>query len=499
MGGRSGTDPTEPERNRVPIAALLPTAARHDHDHDHDDDHDEEDAEVDACASFSLIERLTASPSPLLQGDPTHVEIISINAGRITDVTLLAPGDAYYLGCASGRARRLGLRPRVPLIRLRKDSRCILTPPTEMTGTVRRGAQSKPLDAVTEAGRRGRVALLGRKDAAELTLEKVTFHVRYVRAPMLAKDERPWRQRLRPDKVIGRSFMGSAGGHLSILLVGLFMPAQPVAPPAQQESFAEVQLNNKEVKLEEPVVEPPKEPEPEPAPAAASEKPVPKSMQAAPTKRPKAGGTSSAPPGVLGLLSKRGSSAAPGPAAALAAVSNLSAAAAPAGASGFRVSGLVGKLATSDIMIGGGGGGLVTKGGTALLRGGGGGAGALSGKGTRGVGGIVQKVPQEMRSVGQGSLDRDAIQKVINQNVSQIQRCYERELVNNPGLSGKIEVEWTVMLSGSVKSTRQKFNTLSSPAAVSCILDKIKTWRFPNPKGGEVIVSYPFVFKSISY
>jgi hypothetical protein len=203
---------------------------------------------------------------------------------------------------------------------------------------------------------------------------------------------------------------------------------------------------------------------------------------------------------VLGLLSKAGSSAAPGPAAALAAVSNLSAANAPGAAGGFRVSGLTSNLPTSDILVGGGGGGgLVTKGGAALLRGGGGGAGALSGKGERGVGGMVQKMPQAMRAAGQGSLDRDAIQKVINANVSQIQRCYERELINKPGLSGKVEVEWTVGTSGAVKGVRQKFSSLDSLPAVNCILEHIRGWQFPQPKGGEVVVSYPFVFKSISF
>src|SRR5262249_334596 len=158
----------------------------------------------------------------------------------------------------------------------------------------------------------------------------------------------------------------------------------------------------------------PAKPEPTPEPQAPTPpEPVQKHMEAAPTKHAKSGGTAKAPPGVLGLLSKTGSSAAPGPQAALAAVSNPAPATPPAGAAGFRVSGLVGKLPTSDISAGGGGG-LVTKGGAALLRGGGGGAGALSGKGDRAVGGIVTKVPQEMRQVGQGSLDRDAIQKVIN-------------------------------------------------------------------------------------
>jgi len=318
-----------------------------------------------------------------------------------------------------------------------------------------------------------------------------------VRPPILPRDLRPLRDRLRPDRTITRAAGGSFGGHLMLVLVGFMMPAHAVAPPQEQEAYAEVKLD-KELKLEEPPAPPP-EPVKE-APTAPAPAKVAKQMEAAPNPHPRAGGTAKAPPGVLGLLSKTGSSAAPGPAAALAAVSNLSAANAPGAAGGFRVSGLTSNLPTSDILVGGGGGGgLVTKGGAALLRGGGGGAGALSGKGERGVGGMVQKMPQAMRAAGQGSLDRDAIQKVINANVSQIQRCYERELINKPGLSGKVEVEWTVSMTGAVHGVRQKFSSLDSLPAVNCILEHIRGWQFPQPKGGEVVVSYPFVFKSISF
>ena len=111
----------------------------------------------------------------------------------------------------------------------------------------------------------------------------------------------------------------------------------------------------------------------------------------------------------------------------------------------------------------------------------------------------MQKVPQSMRAAGQGSLDRDAIQKVINENIGQIQRCYERELIQNPGLSGKVQVEWTIGMSGGVRGARQTYSSLASSSVASCIMTAIKSWRFPQPKGGEVVVNYPFIFKSIGF
>src|SRR5690606_37128532 len=100
---------------------------------------------------------------------------------------------------------------------------------------------------------------------------------------------------------------------------------------------------------------------------------------------------------------------------------------------------------------------------------------------------------------GQGSLDRDEIQKVINANSGAIQRCYERELLRTPGLSGKIQVEWVIGTNGSVKSTRQQFSNLDSNDVVTCVMNNIRTWKFPQPRGGEVVVNYPFIFKSISF
>ncbi len=141
----------------------------------------------------------------------------------------------------------------------------------------------------------------------------------------------------------------------------------------------------------------------------------------------------------------------------------------PSGSSGYKVSGLIGKMPTSDLSIGGGGGGPMTKGGAALLRGGAGGAGVLTGKATGRVGGLVTKLPQQMHATG-GSLDREEIQKVVNKHIGEIQRCYERELLKTPNLTGKVTVEWTVATSGAVKSSRQKDATLQSSAAINCIL-----------------------------
>ncbi len=467
---------------------------------------DDDEAEEAFVPSYSLADKLVADAP----GVTTHaagmeqrlvcVEVLTLRGDTVVDVTHLEHGSSFWIGPRGGLwpwRRAPELPPRLRFLRYRRDGKCVAQVREQTQGTLVRAGKTLAVSEI--AGRRRqrggkRTVELEPRDVLEVTMGSCRYQARFIYAPPRQRDDRPLKERLKPSPLTQRALGGSFAGHLlALILVGVVLPSSMQQAAMAADEFVEVILEP-EVKLEDPPPEP--EPEPEAAPSAPEVAP---SQAPSPKKRVRAGGTSKAPPGVLGLLSKRGSSAAPGPAAAVAAVSNLTAASAPSGTSGFRVSGLIGKLPTSDLSVGGGGGGVVTKGGTALLRGGGGGAGQLSGKGTRQVGGLVQKVPQAMRAVGQGTLDRDAIQKVINENISQVQRCYERELIQNSGLSGKIQVEWTIGTSGSVRSARQTFSSLASTGVATCIMSAIRSWRFPQPKGGEVVVNYPFIFKSIGF
>jgi serine/threonine protein kinase/outer membrane biosynthesis protein TonB len=96
----------------------------------------------------------------------------------------------------------------------------------------------------------------------------------------------------------------------------------------------------------------------------------------------------------------------------------------------------------------------------------------------------------------EGRLAREKIVEVINQHQGDIQGCYERELLSNAGLGGKVTFEWTVTRRGQVSGARQKSSTLGSPTVSNCILDILRSLEFPKPKGGSVTVSYPFMFRS---
>ncbi|NTX61502.1 AgmX/PglI C-terminal domain-containing protein [Myxococcus sp. CA051A] len=175
--------------------------------------------------------------------------------------------------------------------------------------------------------------------------------------------------------------------------------------------------------------------------------------------------------------------------------------------SNYKLSGLIGKapianagLGTFGLGGGGKGGGATL--GAELLRGkGGGGIGALGagsvGKGK--VGGTVTRATARSIASTQGTVDREAVARVINSHLNEVHGCYERALLKDPGLAGKVVLEWTIGANGRVAAAKTKSSTLRNASVEACILTNLKSWTFPAPKGGVVIITYPFLFNSVGY
>jgi len=95
----------------------------------------------------------------------------------------------------------------------------------------------------------------------------------------------------------------------------------------------------------------------------------------------------------------------------------------------------------------------------------------------------------------QGSIDPELIRRVVHDHRAQIRTCYETQLTVKPSLAGKLVSAWTIDQSGVVTEAHTQESTLRDHAVENCVAQKIKTWRFPIPKGGgEVFVTYPFIF-----
>lgn len=125
--------------------------------------------------------------------------------------------------------------------------------------------------------------------------------------------------------------------------------------------------------------------------------------------------------------------------------------------------------------------------------------GGVSGYGTGGLGAKSRAtvVPGGEGESFSGSIDREAIRRVIRENQRQIQACYEKTLNKNPNLYGKVILEWVIVGNGRVSSARVSSSSLKNSEVEQCILSRLKTWKFPEPPPDqEAVVSFPFLFNA---
>ena len=126
--------------------------------------------------------------------------------------------------------------------------------------------------------------------------------------------------------------------------------------------------------------------------------------------------------------------------------------------------------------------------------------GGLGSYGT-GVGGLGHKRDTNIsitssNPVVRGSLSKDLIRRVIHAHRDQIRYCYEQELQSKPHLAGKISVKFVISAAGGVTTAKIEVSTMHNGSVEGCLVSRVRTWQFPKPKGGGiVIVTYPFVFK----
>ncbi|WP_224370243.1 AgmX/PglI C-terminal domain-containing protein [Hyalangium versicolor] len=292
-------------------------------------------------------------------------------------------------------------------------------------------------------------------------------------------------------------------------------PQMPESPDFQQKNLPPVALRllapepkkKEEAKKKLEAIKE-KAPKPEKKVEKVAEKPTPKPVEKTPPPKEK---EVAPPPPESKALKALAKLSAAGPATndVLAAVDKLGSGPGSKNVktSNYKLSGLIGKapianagLGTFGLGGGGKGGGATL--GAELLRGkGGGGIGALGagGVGKGQVGGTVTRATSRSVATTQGTIDREAVAKVINSHLQEVYACYERALLKDTGLAGKVVLEWTIGGSGSVVAAKTKSSTLRNGTVEACILSNLKKWNFPAPKGGVVIISYPFIFNSVGY
>lgn len=107
--------------------------------------------------------------------------------------------------------------------------------------------------------------------------------------------------------------------------------------------------------------------------------------------------------------------------------------------------------------------------------------------------------PVEREATVEGGLDREQIADVIQRNLGQIRLCYEQGLQERPKLSGRVAVKFVIGGRGFVSVANVSNTSLREDHVEGCIVARLKTWKFPEPRGGvNVRVTYPFVLRRLS-
>lgn len=85
---------------------------------------------------------------------------------------------------------------------------------------------------------------------------------------------------------------------------------------------------------------------------------------------------------------------------------------------------------------------------------------------------------------GQGQVEEPAVAKVLARHRARLTRCYEIIVRDAPGLHGRVGVRFTIHTKGHLKDVLVTENTTESEPLGSCIEQRLRRVRFPEPEGG---------------
>ena len=96
-------------------------------------------------------------------------------------------------------------------------------------------------------------------------------------------------------------------------------------------------------------------------------------------------------------------------------------------------------------------------------------------------------------SLVSGRLPPEAIQRIVRLNFGRIRLCYEKGLITNPNLQGRVSVRFVIGRDGAVSNVADGGSDLPDTGVKACVLRAFSGISFPQPEGGIVTVTYPVV------
>lgn len=97
-----------------------------------------------------------------------------------------------------------------------------------------------------------------------------------------------------------------------------------------------------------------------------------------------------------------------------------------------------------------------------------------------------------------GSIDKEAVRRVVKAALREFKACYEREYRMNSKLEGKVVISWEIHEQGVAKnaSVVRAKSTINNAAVEDCVKNRMMALKFPEPPAGTTAeVTYPFIFQ----
>ena len=95
-----------------------------------------------------------------------------------------------------------------------------------------------------------------------------------------------------------------------------------------------------------------------------------------------------------------------------------------------------------------------------------------------------------------GSIDPEKVREIVSSHRPALRDCYQRAVLENPSLAGRCTVHIVVAGDGTVGSASLQGSTVRSLSLGRCLLQLVRTWRFPAPADGKALaVDYPLLFR----
>jgi hypothetical protein len=93
-----------------------------------------------------------------------------------------------------------------------------------------------------------------------------------------------------------------------------------------------------------------------------------------------------------------------------------------------------------------------------------------------------------------GQLDVRKLKQVFRRNQSALRKCYERGLKADPALRGKVTLTVRIGSGGKASLVKARSKEIASSTALDCMERAAKSWSYPSPTGGTVLVTKGFEF-----